>query len=122
MRRRGIKRVSLILPIISVIILILACYWTISMYRNMAEMERPENELNFGGIIYLFGVLALLSMISINGTINVVLIILNSIDLKKTKREGNTIKYSLTFLLINIGLLVGDFLYFFLLNPELYGR
>ena len=122
MRRRGIKRVSLILTIISVIILILACYWTISMYRNMAEMERPENELNFGGIIYLFGVLALLGMISINGTINVVLIILNSIDLKKTKREGNTIKYSLTFLLINIGLLVGDFLYFFLLNPELYGR
>ena len=65
-------------------------------------MEIPTDGINYGGIIYLFGLIALFGMVFSGGTFNVAGIVLSSIDLNKTKRDNEPIGFSLTFLLINI--------------------
>ena len=104
MRRKGLKIVPIILTSISILILICTYVWTIGMFQSINN--RPETEgVNYGGIIYLFGLIMLIFLDWISIGLNIPCIVMTSIDIKKTKREDGSIKLSLTFLIINIVLL-----------------
>ena len=118
MRRKGLKVVPIILTSISILILICTYVWTIGMFQNIHN--QPETEgVNYGGIIYLFGLIMLMCLDWISIGLNIPCIVMTSIDIKKTKREYGAIKLSLTFLIINIVLLIIGIAYLPLL--EVFG-
>ena len=105
MRRKGLKIVPIILTSISILILICTYVWTIGMFQSIHN--QPETDgLNYGGIIYLFGLIMLMCLDWISISLNIPCIVMTSIDIKKTKMEYGSIKLSLTFLIINIVLLI----------------
>lgn len=118
MKRKGIKIASLILTIISISIILFSYLTTALIFDGINNM--PESEGPNGAALLLVFILIGIIMISlVSFELSGACIIMNSIDLHKTKNEGKSIKIPLTFLIINIIIVVLGIAYFPLL--EVFG-
>ena len=104
MRRKGLKIVSIILTIISVLVLALSFEFIKSFIDGLGELKNDQTEGGIIAVLLFFFVIAFAFMFIILigiGLPSLVSIILNSIDLSKTIKENGNIVFNIVFLSIN---------------------
>lgn len=115
MKRRGIKVASLISSIISGIIIFFIYFLTGLIYYDIFTTP-STGEPNGMGILYLLGIIFMTAISFLIGDLNIACIVMNAIDINKTKKEQGSIKRSVVFLILNIVYLLLSGGYIFVLG------
>lgn len=118
MRRKGIKIVSIIFTIFTLFWIIMCYSASISMFVDLSNP--PTSDGVGAGFLLAIVLFMIIGMVGVTFALNTAAIIMNSIDICKTKKENGKIWLSLTLLIINICLLICDILYFILLENNFY--
>ena len=116
MKRKGMKIASLILTIISFLIILFSYVITILIFISINNMPPAEQGMNGAGFLLFILFIMIVAISLICFELSGACIIMNSIDLHKTKNEGNSIKVALIFLITNIFIFVMEIAYFPLLK------
>ena len=115
MKRRGIKVASLISSIISGIIIFFIYFLTGLIYYDIFTTP-STGEPNGMGILYLLGIIFMTAISFLIGDLNIACIVMNAVDINKTKKEQGSIKRSVVFLILNIVYLLLSGGYIFVLG------
>ena len=101
MKRKGIKIVSYILTISSGASILMAYCFTVLIFTILSKMPN-DGEANYGAFFFLIVLIMLVYILMGVLEIAVAAIIMNAIDIKKSKREESKYTINKVFLTLNI--------------------
>ena len=118
MRRKGIKIVSIIFTILRYFWIIMSYYASISFFIDSST--QPTSHGVGAGFLMGIVLIMIVGLVGVAFILNTAVIIMNAIDICKTKKENGKIWLSLTLLIINTCLFSCDLVYFYLMNNNFY--
>lgn len=101
MKRKGIKIASLILTIISGVSILLTYFCTGFIYYTIDSLPK-DDEMYGAGILFILAIIFFFYIFFVVFELAVTAIVLNAIDMKKSKREEKQYTRTKVFLILNI--------------------